>query len=337
MLSFDLQCALNHEVVGQKRAVHTLVRAVALAMSGLEDPDGPAGTFLFVGPTGTGKTHLGRTLIRHIHGDLSRLVSVDCSQLRDGQEWAILERQLSSRFDLQSASGGDSVLPALTMLMLENIDRARPDFVRTFITCVQSGTLQLSNGKRCGLRGSLVLMTSNMCSDQIFEAGRKELGFSSPSGDEKEKARVYQFCVEAAQKRWGKDILALLDDLIVFHPLGESHVPLILDRLADELNQRLAQRHLLCEIDASAKEFLAQRAQKFQSNGAWYLVKVLKRFVWFPLADLVASRELHPGALVHVTCEDGERLQFDVSYGGPATPEDERGHRVPIGADSDVG
>jgi ATP-dependent Clp protease ATP-binding subunit ClpA len=156
-------------------------------------------------------------------------------------------------------------------------------------------------------------MTSKLCSREIFEAGRQEMGFS-PARDleETEKASIYQLCVNAAEKQWGSDFLSHLDDLIVFHRLSEATLPLILDRLLLELNQQLSGRQISCSLDPAAVGFIVERAARQLRHGGWLLGKVFRRFVLFPVADLVSSGRLQPGSLVRVVLEEADRLRFQV-------------------------
>jgi ATP-dependent Clp protease ATP-binding subunit ClpC len=157
-----------------------------------------------------------------------------------------------------------------------------------------------------------VLMTSHLCAREIFEAGRQEIGFSGAGGDleESERARIYQLCANAAEKTWGADLLGHLDDLIVFHRMREGHLPFILERLTRELNERLAKLEITCELEPEATAFVLDRGSRFLRHGAWIMVKVFRRFILFPIADLVHSGQLHAGSQISVSVDGPDRLRF---------------------------
>lgn len=319
MFSLNLQTALERELVGQPRAVHTVVRAVAVALGGLGNPDGPVGVYLLVGPNGTGKTELARSLARQVHGTTERLVVVDCGQLGSRHELETLTRQVATHFrhPYPMPAGQMLGMAPLSILLVEHVERARPEFIQGLLAAFGTGYLVLPDGSRGSLRGSLVLLTSNLCSREIHDAGKQEIGFSHRGGDleESEKARVYQLCVSAAERLWGSDLLGRLDDLIVFHRLSESHLHMILRRMVSELNRQLAPHGMSCELQPEAEEFLLDRGSRFPRHGAWVLVRVFRRFVVFPLADLAQTGCLVPGSRVRVERESPQRLCLSVAPG----------------------
>jgi ATP-dependent Clp protease ATP-binding subunit ClpC len=321
---------LEQDVVGQARAVHTITRSVTVALSGLGQQDVPLGVYLLVGPSGTGKTHLARSLAERLHGDSSRLAIADCAQLGGRQDWQAFSRHLAPYFrhPVQDRGYRLMAMAPLSILLVERVERARPELVASLVSTFQTGQVMLPDGKCGSFRGSLVLLTSNLCGREIYEAGRQEIGFSSGAADleESEKARVYQLCSTAAEKLWGADLLAHLDDLIVFHRLREHHLPFILRRLLLELNRQLtASGELTCEIEPEASSFLLARGAQFMRHGAWAMVKVFRRFVLFPIADLTMSGQVRRGSNIVVSLGNNDRLRFAVS--GPAAASASPGAR----------
>ena len=315
MLSFRLRSALERAVIGQHRAVQTILRTVTVALGGLGNRETPLGVYLLVGPSGTGKTHLACSLARLLHGSTRRLMVVDCIQLTERDGWPAIARQISPHFRFPTA-GQDSVLSMapLSILLVEHLEAARPQVVQALVNSLETGLWMLPEGKCGTLRGSIVLMTSKLCSREIFEAGRQEMGFSpaTPDLEETEKARIYQLCVNAAEKQWGSDFLAHLDDLVVFHRLRASSLPAILDRLLLELNQQLSARQVTCHLDPAAVQFLSERSSHYLRHGAWMLGKLFRRFVVFPVADLLSSGRVRAGSRVLVELDEAERLRFQV-------------------------
>ena len=315
MLSLSLRCALEREVVGQPRPLNTIVRSVTVALAGLAETESPLGIYLFVGPSGTGKTHMAQSVARLLHGDPRKLVVADCIQMAGRDEWSALPSQLAPSFRHPAPGHAGSVLAMapLSILLVEHLEWARPEIVQALVAALETGYLMLPDGKCGSLGGCLVLMTSNLCAREIYDAGRSEIGFSPAQEiEETEKARIYQLVSTAAEKQWGSDLLAHLDDLLVFHRLREGHLPFILRRLLVGLNQQLAPRRISCGIDAQVERYLIARGARFLRQGAWVLVKVFRRFVLFPMADLVHGGRLQPGSRVLVTLDSGDRLRFSV-------------------------
>ncbi len=343
MLSLGIRCALEQEVVGQSRPVHSVARTLTIALAGLANPASPLGIYLFVGPSGTGKTHMARSTARVLHGDPQRMVVVDCIQLGGRDEWGALSAQIAPCFRYQSQGEGDSKLSMgpLSVLLVEHLEWARPELVQALVTAIETGSIMLPDGKCGSLASTLVLMTSNLCAREIFDAGRSEIGFSASTEiEETEKATIYRLVLTAAEKQWGTDLLGHLDDLLVFHRLREKHLPFILNRLVLQLNSRLAARHLSCTVDPDAAGFLLSRGALYLRHGAWILVRVFRRFVLFPIADLVHSGRLAPGSRIHVTKDGDDRLRFDVQAADPGVKQViaglERPYEVPVAWNEDV-
>ncbi len=321
MISADIRAALERQVVGQPRAVNTLVRSVTVGHSGLSSRETPVGMFLLLGPSGTGKTHIASSLAGVLHGDRDRLAVVDCVQLERPEHWSELVRQLAPHFRYPVPGHGDGLraMAPSSILLVEHIETARSECVQALVAVLETGRVALEDGSVGSLRGCLVLMTSRLCAREIYGADRQEIGFTGAVGDleETERARIYNLCCNAVERSWGSDFLGHLDDLIIFHRLREPHLALILDRFLGEMNRHLAGRDVRVELEPAARSFLLERSARFLRHGAWYLGKVFRRFVLFPMADLASSDLLQPGSRVWARRE-GDLLSFSVSA-DPAT------------------
>jgi ATP-dependent Clp protease ATP-binding subunit ClpC len=337
LLSLSIQRALEEDVVGQPRAVEALVRNVTIAHSDLSGTEAPAGIFLFLGPSGTGKTHIARSLARALHGDTEQLAVVDCVRLDPQDDWQDLMRQLSPHFRYPVPGRGDRVraLAPLSILLVEHLEAVRSEFTQALVAAFETGRVALPDGGSGSLRGCLVLLTSRLCAREIYGEDRQEIGFSSTSGDmeDSERERIYNLCCESVEQAWGTDFIGHLDDLIVFHRLRERHLPLILERFLAELNRRLAGVRVRLELEPEAERFLIERGARFLQHGAWYLGKVFRRFLLFPMADLVSSDGVRSGSRVSVRLVDGElRLSVATDDRDAAliAPEDRSVVDIPI-------
>jgi ATP-dependent Clp protease ATP-binding subunit ClpC len=338
----DLSRALEREVVAQPRAVQALVRSVTISRSGLNGGDAPAGRFLFLGPSGTGKTHMALSLARALHGDTERLAVVDCVQLERQDEWQELLERIAPHFRYTVPGHGTRVLAMapLSILLVEHLEAATPTLAQALMAAFETGRIALPDDASGSLQGCLVLMTSRLCAREIFGEDRQEIGFSPATGDivESEKARIYNLCCSAVERGWGCDFLGHLDDLIIFHRLRGAHLSSILQRLLDELNGRLAADRVRVELDEAATRFLLERGARFLQHGAWYLGKVFRRFVTFPMADLVASERLQPGTRVEFGLADDElrcSMIAEELEAHPPGPDDCSAIDVPLAGEAD--
>lgn len=334
MLSHRIQSFLEREVVGQSRAVNTLTRSLTVALSGIDSLETPIGSYLFLGPSGTGKSHLARALARMLGGQSDRLAVVDCNQFGGGNDLQAMAGQIAPHFQKSGGNeDGHLAMPRPSILLVENLEAAKRGFVQALLGMIETGTLRLSEGHQGSLAGCLVLLTSNLCAGEIYGEDRQEIGFSTGALDleERERARIYEVCASAVEKRWGSVLVGHLDDLIVFHRLRQCHFPLILERQLETLNERLASRRIRVEIEPEARAYLLERGAGYPRHGAWFLVKSFRRYVVFPVADMVADGTT-ANARVQLELDEERRLRFVVRAQGPEdAPVDSRSEwSIPI-------
>lgn len=311
--------AIQREVVGQPRAVNAVARASSLLMNGLAPDISLPGPFLFVGPTGTGKTHLAQVAARALAGDESRLTSVDAAQIWPNEEWPSFIRQLEPVFSGCGDGFGGSP-PGPQVLLIRHLEWCRPEFARALIWALTSGFIQLSGGRRGSLARFLVILTTNLCSREILEATSQSIGFSraGPEDENTEKARIYQACYTALERHWGGEILGRFEEILVFHRWRAEHLPGLLDLLVNTLNRRLAGGGTSCRLDESARDFLLERGGRDLRHGAWWMVRAFRRFVEYPAGDLVRSGQAPPGSEILALHQgESDRLYFALH---PATP-----------------
>ncbi|GEM_PF-1117134 len=327
-LSRRIKAALEREVVGQPRAVNSLVRAITRTLGGFAEERGPLGVYLFMGPSGTGKTHIVRSLAQLLGFNGERLAVADCTQASTVEDWS---RQMAPLFRHQDeASPTAPPTPDnISILLIERLERGRPEMVRALMAAIETGYLLLPDGQRGCLSRCLVILTSNLCSKEILEAGHRGIGFSHSHEDEEESenARIFQICHSAAERQWDRDLLGRFDDIVIFHRLSEDHLPLILDRQLAILNRRLAHRGWRCETSEEAREFLLERGGRDLRQGARPLIRAFRRFLEYPVADLAASGRLEYGEIVHAFGAGPDGLRFaipeSVDLGAPSA--DRRG------------
>jgi ATP-dependent Clp protease ATP-binding subunit ClpA len=317
MFSDVIREALEREVVGQTRAVDAVVRGVTRLVSGLTPRDRSLCTFLFMGPTGTGKTHLIQTLAKILHGDARREVVADCTPFVPADPWTPFVAQIAPLFAPPRPDAGCAVLeaPPLSILRIEYLERGPKELGKALAAALETGSILLPEGRRGSLRNCLVFLTSALCAREILDEPAR-IGFTgSPEDAERGGAadRLFKICQDQAEQHFGTDLLAHLDGMIVFHGLRAEDLEGILERRVARVNAWLARRTTGCELLPAAREFLLERGRRDLRRGAHDLVRAHTRFVEFPLADLLVSGRIPPGGRVVVDHHaPASHLEFSV-------------------------
>jgi len=318
MFSDMLKAALEKEVVGQRHAIQSVVRGVTRLASGLMPRERSYCAHLFLGPAGTGKSHLIHVLARILHGDTRRIVVADCAQLVPGDPWSALALQLAPLFGAAAASMQWGIVepPPLSILHLEYLERASREVTKALAVALETGQVQLPGGRRGSLKDCLVFITSTLCSAEILDEAPR-IGFTVTADDEEvgtERARVFRECRTKAEQQFGEDLVGRLDGLVLFHRLQEEHLSQVLDRRLLRLNRYLLARGFQTALSPEARAYLVERGRRDLRMGALDLIRTHQRLVEFPLADLLISGRIPPGSTVRIERRpDEEHLHFTVS------------------------
>lgn len=316
MFSDALKAALEREIVGQPAAIASVVRGTTRVVSGLTPRERTWAAYMFMGPTGTGKTQLVRTLARTLHGEGPGLYVADCTHFVHADPWTAFVTQLAPMFSLPRPEAGGSVLdaPPLSIVLIEYLERGRKEIGKALTAALDTGSLALPGGRLGSLANCLLFITTSLCSSEILEEAPR-IGFQGIEEAAAEEERVLRTCREQAEAHFDADFVARLDALVVFHRLEDRDLAEILDRRFDRMNRWIAQeRGFRCELAPAARAFLLSRGHADVKIGARELVRVHRRHVEFPLADLMISRRIPPGGLVLIDHRQGEvHLHFTVT------------------------
>jgi len=302
MFSETFKAALEREIVGQSAAVNGVVRGVTRVVSGLTPRERTLCAYLFVGPTGTGKTHLVRTLARLLHGDEQRTVVIDCAQFLEGDPGHGFIAQLGSLFGAQQGELATVGPASVSILRIEALERAPKELFRTLGAIIETGEVVLPGGNHRNLGNCLIFITTSLCSREIL-ADAPTVGFSGgpdAEDDEGQQDRTYRTCHEMAEQQFGSELVGSLDALCIFHPLENEHLAGITDRRIERLNAWLARRGACCEVHPAAKQFLLTKGRRDLRTGARELIGAHRRLLEFPVADLLISGRVPPGGVVDV-------------------------------------
>jgi ATP-dependent Clp protease ATP-binding subunit ClpC len=319
MFSQLVKAALDKEIAGQRRAVNSVVRGVTRAVSGLAQDDTPLCSYLLMGPTGTGKTHLVRTLAKVLHGQGARPVVADCTHTAQGDPWSGLVSQIAPLFLIPHAEHKWTILdtPHLSVILIDYLERGRPEVSRALAAALETGHITLPEGRHGSLRNALVFITSSLCSREIFAEG-SGIGFAG-GVDEKEsedEEKLFWTCHNEAEQQFGSDLMARLDGLLIFHPLQDQQLEEILERKSRSLNERLARYGFQCRLQRDAREFLLEMGRHNLKFGARNLVRAHRRYVEFPVSDLMISGRIPRGGLLVADRGRDDSLHFTIRRSG---------------------
>ena len=295
---------LRKEVVGQDEAIEKLAKAIRRARAGLKDPNRPIGSFLFLGPTGVGKTELVKALARYLFDSEDALIRVDMSEY---MEKFSVSRLVGAPPGYVGYEEGGQLTEKVrrkpySVILLDEIEKAHPDVFNILLQVLDDGILTDSLGRRIDFKNTIIVMTSNVGVKEIKAGG--QMGFVS--GEETDKYDEMKSKIEESMKRhFNPEFLNRLDDTIVFRQLSKDHIFQIIDIQTRYLLERLDAMELNVEIGEGAKAFLAEKGYD-EKYGARPLRRTIQRYIEDELADRLIRGDLESGATVKIGF-DGEK------------------------------
>ena len=305
----DLEKELAHTVVGQDEAIATLARALRRSRTGLRDPRRPIGSFLFLGPTGVGKTLLARTLATQIFGDEKALIQVDMSEYAERHE---VSRLVGAPPGYVGYDQGGQLTERVrrrpySVVLFDEVEKAHPDVMQTFLQILDEGHLTDGQGRRVDFRNTVVILTSNLGVD----ASRSAHSFGFAGGGEAEAAeRAKATMLEAAKKTFRPELMNRFDATIVFKGLGEAEIGKIVEIELASIRRRLAERGIELELSPEAQARLA-KAGLDPAFGARPLRRAIENLLEDPLSDDLLRGRFDPPCTVRVSDAGGDKLAFE--------------------------
>jgi ATP-dependent Clp protease ATP-binding subunit ClpB len=303
---------LHKRVVGQDEAVEAVADAVVRARSGLKDPNRPIGSFIFLGPTGVGKTELARALAEFLFDDENNMVRLDMSEY---QERHTVARLIGAPPGYVGYEEGGQLTEAVrrrpySVVLFDEIEKAHTDVFNVLLQILDDGRLTDGQGRTVDFKNTVVIMTSNVGSHLILNYR----GGDDPVAFERMKGEV----LEAMRRQFRPEFLNRVDEIVVFHSLSREHLKEIVEIQLGRLRGRLAERHITLELTERAREYLAVTGYD-PSYGARPLKRTIQKELETPIGRLILKGELADGQRLIVD-EDHTRggLQFNVRPGGEA-------------------
>ncbi len=296
----EMEAALRKVIVGQDEAVSKVVKAIRRNRAGLKNPDKPVGTFLFLGPTGVGKTQLAKKIAECLFGSEEDLIRIDMSEY---MEKFSVSRLIGAPPGYVGYQEGGQLTERVrrkpySVVLLDEVEKAHPDLFNLLLQVLDEGRLTDSRGRRTDFRNTVLILTSNVGSREVKDFGTG-IGFQTAADDPKAAQR--RLIDKALGNLFSPEFLNRLDEQIYFGPLSRKDMLKIIDIELEGLKRRMAAAGYALEIEPAAKKFIAEVGYdpKF---GARPLKRAIQRYVEDPVSEAIISKNLHAGTLT-VTLE----------------------------------
>jgi len=309
-----LEEELHKRGVGQEDAVTAVAKAVRRARAGLKDPKRPIGSFLFLGPTGVGKTELARALASSLFGDESAMIRLDMSEY---MEKHTVSRLVGAPPGYVGYEEGGQLTDAVrrkpySVILLDEVEKAHADFFNILLQVLDDGRLTDSQGRTVDFRNTVIIMTSNLGAKALHK-NSSELGFLAPKKSESsinqsnsiDFKEAKKSVMDAVKRHFRPEFLNRIDEMIVFRPLTEEDLKHIVSILMSDVTKRLKERELQLEITSEAMQLLVKEGSDF-TMGARPLKRAIQRLIEDPVSDLILKGDVTEGKTIKVDVKDNE-------------------------------
>jgi ATP-dependent Clp protease ATP-binding subunit ClpC len=305
-----LEDALHARVVDQDEAVAAVADAIRRSRSGLGDPKRPIGSFLFLGPTGVGKTELAKTLADYLFDDEDALLRLDMSEYMEPHT---VSRLFGSPPGYVGFDQGGQLTEAVRrrpyqVILFDEVEKAHPEVFNALLQILDDGRLTDGHGRTVDFRNTVIIMTSNVGSTRAYEKRRDTLGFGT-SVEVREEEQIERRLKEELKRTFRPEFLNRIDEVIVFHRLPEASLFRVVDKMLDELRTRLAERQLTLELTDEARGWLVKNGYD-EAYGARPLRRLIQKEVENALARRVLGSDFAEGERIMVTVAE-DRLTFE--------------------------
>ena len=290
-----MESELGKQVIGQDQAISSVARALRRSRADLRNPGRPIGSFIFLGPTGVGKTLLAKALAEFIFGDPDALIYVDMSEYME--KFNVSRLVGSPPGYVGYGDGGELTEPVrrrpYSVVLFDEIEKAHPDVMHTLLQILEEGRITDSLGRRVDFRNTIIIMTSNVGAAELSRSNG--LGFGGSAA-----APGAERLMSVAKRTFKPEFLNRIDDIVVFRKLEKEDLVAIVDIEIEKLRKRLAERRLELKIDQAAREFIVEKGNAAE-YGARPLRRAVERFLEDPLSEALLRGDLEKASAVKVT------------------------------------
>ena len=340
----ELKTGLQGRIVGQEEAIQAVVNVYQAYLAGLNPPGCPLGNFLFLGPTGTGKTRVVEAVAETLLGDGRAVLKIDCAEFQHGHEIARLigsppgylgHRETRPMLNQEALSRYHTERVKLSLVLFDEIEKASDALWNLLLGILDKGVLTLGDNQRVDFSRAIIFMTSNLGAGEMASMLRPSLGFA---GSEIEKARaagqidealedrITHAGLEAARRRFTPEFLNRIDKSVVFRPLGDTELRKILELELDDFRRRLSHADdgaaFALSVSDTAKAYLLREGTDIK-YGARHLKRTIDRALVHPISNLIATRQVRGGDWIRADFDpecDGMAFFRDAEAASAVTP-----------------
>ena len=319
---------LHKRVVGQEEAIVAVSKSIRRARAGIKDPKRPTGSFIFLGPSGVGKTELARTLAEFLFGDEDAMIQVDMSEYMEKHS---VSRLVGSPPGYIGYDEGGQLTEAVrrkpySVVLLDEIEKAHPDVFNILLQILEDGKLTDAQGRKVDFRNTIVIMTSNIGAAAISK--NQTLGFSI--GDEQGLSyeEMKERVMGELKKVFRPELLNRIDEVIVFHKLAKEEIKVIVEMMLKRLRDQMGEHSAEISLTDEAKDLLVDKGYD-PAMGARPLRRAIQRFIEDPLADFVLGREITAGSTILVDKKRDSEDEVEITIIPGAPPEEMEKVTVP--------
>jgi ATP-dependent Clp protease ATP-binding subunit ClpC len=303
----QMESALHERIIGQDEAISTMSKAVRRARAGLKDPRRPIGSFIFLGPTGVGKTLLARALAEFMFGSEDALIKIDMSEF---MERHTVSRLVGAPPGYVGYEEGGQLTEAVrrksySVILLDEIEKAHPEAFNMLLQILEDGNLADAKGRRVDFRNTIIIMTSNIGAEQI--TSDKQFGFSSIVEEGKRAQQDYEAMRDRVmgqlKQTFRPEFLNRIDGMIVFHALTTEQIREIVELELNRIRTQLSEQEITIEVTLAAKDLLGERGYDRQ-YGARPLRRIIQNLIEDPLAEGLLDGRYSAGMTIVVDVQD---------------------------------
>lgn len=311
-----LEDHLKKSIIGQDEAIKTVSKSIRRGRSGISDEKRPIGSFLFMGPTGVGKTELARVIAREVFGGDNALIKIDMSEFGEKHN---VSRLVGAPAGYVGYDDGGKLTEAVrrrpySVVLFDEIEKAHPDVFNMLLQILEDGVLTDGQGNKIKFNNTVVILTSNLGAEEMYDD--QELGFHiKTKADQKHLDEEYESSKSAAMKALKKamrpELINRLDAIEVFHALTRKQVEQIFDNLIEDLRKRLSSKSIGLTLDKSVKDYLIEKGYD-PKNGARPLRRTIEDRLESPLSEAIIKGDIQPGQIAHASLAKNHKLTLSV-------------------------
>ena len=308
---------LHERIIGQDEAVRAVSQAIRRNRTGLGNPKRPIGGFLFLGPTGVGKTELAKSLAMFLFGDEDAMIRLDMSEY---MEKFAVSRLIGAPPGYVGYEEGGQLTEAVrrrpySVVVLDELEKAHPDIYNILLQVLDEGYLSDNLGHKVSFKNCVVIMTSNVGAREITNKG-SSLGFAAKTTEEQQYQDMRQGVMDEVKKTFNPEFINRIDEIVVFHSLTKDNIAKILDLALKDVDHKLSEKELTLQLTSAAKDFLIERG--FDAKyGARPLLRTLQRELEDPLAENILVSRYEPGTVIRA---DLDKTSNKLTFKNAAAP-----------------